>query len=257
MKYLKSIIFNTVLLYLLSTVLLFAQNNESRQIKLSEKQIHQLLIKQIENLNNDDSVNPISDLMLIAQSGGITRMDTSILGGLVLNDTTIQYIGDTYNYTVTYLIDFIKNGEVVDDWSILIDSAKVKYTMEGYVDNIFMYETIQQTAEEFILGGLKAGSQYMTCSSVSPMRILGLKLKLWLILDLFWEEKFDFTNMQIEKLTGDILSGEGLMNLAMIIKGEHFSKIEAHIEFTGGRQAKIYIGDESYIVNFSLRMIFP
>lgn len=203
------------------------ENNNGQNQQLTEEAIINLFKNQFNTGNNNISTNSFSDIFQIAKSGGITKVDTGIIKGIVLNDTTIHYAGDNYDYTVTHWVEYILNGEIVEEWSELVDSAKVSYSLKGKFDYIDFSETREQSAEEFILGGLKPTSEYATCTKISPMLVLGWKLKWWLFQDLFIEEELEFVDLIIDKQTGLIMEGDGKISLSARIGERSFSTINA------------------------------
>ncbi len=207
-----------------------------------------------------------SDLLKIVLAGGPSRVDTGLLGGRLINDSTLVYDNDGEQITLIYRLQYIKDGEFTDEWSVGVDSALLYFNATGQIETIKYVDKFQVTSgDSYLLTGLKTTSNeigfYPTIKPPSTMRIIGLKLKFWMLVDLFiGGATFDWETLRYTKTAQDIAAGSrGTMTLTSYDRhGNVVSERIIELEFLGDHQLKLTEdGQENIITYNSLWFFIP
>ncbi len=208
-----------------------------------------------------------SDLLKIVMAGGISRIDTGILGGRVIDDTTLAYNRNGEDMIVHFNLRYIKDGQITDDWSVRVDSALLSVNARGTIVNQKVRQKIEMSSDAYLITGLRHTSNellvFPPTSKIKPpstMRIIGIKLKIWMIIDLFKvNEQLYLGPLRIKKTDQDILEGSGLMTVTKYDNNDNIlMEKELAVEFIGNHQMKITEDGETRTVNYtSLGFLFP
>ncbi len=206
-----------------------------------------------------------SDLLKILVAGGIDRIDTSLLGGRVLNDTTLAYDRNGENFIVNFNLQYIKDGAITDEWSVRVDSALLGFHAYGTVAVNGITQQITMQADPRLITGIKPTSTelvvYPCIKPPSTMRIITLKLKFWMYMERFLRinEQMDFGALTIQKSNQDITGGSGIITLTRLdAQGNPVSEKVLNVEFVGDHQALVTENGETRTVTYNtLGFLFP
>ena len=199
-------------------------------------------------------INDFATMAKAATSEG--TQDYSYLIGLISNDSTITYEGDTYSTTITYEVDYKVGNNVMDDYTPLADTALISYAMNSTIDNIQFYAEREAHSNLFEIWGIRPPTNEFIVQLETVFH-LRMDFKTYSMPTLFFDGKTTLKDIVLNILTMTIESGTGKMEFTVSTESHQSKTIVVEIEFIGNNKATIKFNGKEYTVNLNLGILVP
>jgi hypothetical protein len=217
---------------------------------VSNSEIAQIVATELsKSTSGGTTLSAMNDLLIIAQSP--EDIQEGDIAGLIKNDSTIVYEGDTYKTTLTYEVKYKINNLVVEDYSLLADTALIYYTIESEYNKIQFSGKREAYSDDFVVSGIKMPTTKFTVNMNSFFRT-DIEYKVEPYFLLYINGTTYFEDIVVDIYNSVIESGTGGMEFKISTEELESEPIIVEIEFIGNNKAIIRVNGDEYNVDIAL-----